>query len=53
MIAGFVAIAAMIVLSLPVVTEAWRIPGTSWAVIMPLALVVSQHMVFPVSDILL
>ncbi|THV01495.1 hypothetical protein K435DRAFT_655221 [Dendrothele bispora CBS 962.96] len=48
MIAGFVSIAGMIVLSLPVIPPAWRIPGTSWAVIMPLALVTSQHMVFPI-----
>jgi len=49
MITGFISIATMIILSLPLVPDAWRIPGTSWAVILPLALVTSQHMVFPVS----
>ncbi|KAJ7113089.1 glycosyl transferase family group 2-domain-containing protein [Mycena epipterygia] len=44
----FLIIAGMIVLSTPVVTPAWQIPGTSWAVILPLAIVMSGHILFPI-----
>jgi len=44
----FLLIAMMIVFSLPVVTPAWQIPGTSWAVILPLSLVTSGHILFPI-----
>ncbi|KAJ7759602.1 glycosyl transferase family group 2-domain-containing protein [Mycena metata] len=43
----FVFIVAMVVLSLPVVTFAWQTPGTSWTVVLPLAVVVCGHMLFP------
>ena len=33
-----------------VVTPGWQIPGTSWAVIFPLALVAGLHLLFPVCD---
>ncbi|KAJ7583871.1 glycosyl transferase family group 2-domain-containing protein [Mycena floridula] len=45
---SFICIAAMIVLSLPLVPDAWRIPGESWAVILPLALVSACHILFPI-----
>ncbi|KAF9264999.1 hypothetical protein L218DRAFT_986582 [Marasmius fiardii PR-910] len=45
---GILSIAAMIVLSLPFVPDGWRIPSTSWAVILPLALVTAGHMLFPI-----
>ncbi|KAJ7659258.1 glycosyl transferase family group 2-domain-containing protein [Mycena polygramma] len=44
----FALIAMMIVLSTPVVTPAWQIPGTSWAVILPLAIVCGGHILFPI-----
>lgn len=45
---GFLTIAGMIILSLDFVPTAWRIPGSSWAVILPLSIVVVGHMLFPV-----
>ncbi|KAF5353817.1 hypothetical protein D9758_010571 [Tetrapyrgos nigripes] len=48
LIGCFITIAGMIVLSLEVIPAGWRIPGTSWAVILPLALVTAQHVVFPI-----
>ncbi|KAJ7758797.1 glycosyl transferase family group 2-domain-containing protein [Mycena maculata] len=44
----FVLIAGMIVLSQPIVTADWQIPGTSWAVILPLAIVTASHILFPI-----
>ncbi|KAJ7122674.1 glycosyl transferase family group 2-domain-containing protein [Mycena crocata] len=44
----FAIIAGMIVLSTPIVTPAWQIPGTSWAVILPLAIVTGGHILFPI-----
>lgn len=48
MVLSFACIAAIIVLSLPLTPDAWRIPGASWAVILPLALVSSCHILFPI-----
>ncbi|KAJ3710311.1 glycosyl transferase family group 2-domain-containing protein [Lentinula raphanica] len=48
MVLGAIAIATMIVLSLDFVPESWRIPGTSWAVILPLSIVTAGHMLFPI-----
>ncbi|KAJ7058515.1 glycosyl transferase family group 2-domain-containing protein [Mycena amicta] len=48
LIISFTFIAMMIVLSLPIVTPAWQIPGSSWAVILPLAVVASGHILFPI-----
>ncbi|KAF7290353.1 Glyco-trans-2-like domain-containing protein [Mycena chlorophos] len=45
---SFALIITMILFSTPVVTPAWQIPGTSWAVILPLALVASGHILFPI-----
>lgn len=39
-VVSFITVAAMIVLSLPVVPREWRIDGSAWAVIFPLAYVV-------------
>lgn len=47
-IISFLTIAGMIVLSTPVVTPAWQIPSTSWAVILPLAIVMGGHILFPI-----
>ncbi|KAK7018371.1 Glyco-trans-2-like domain-containing protein [Favolaschia claudopus] len=44
----FALIAMMIVLAQPVVTPAWQIPGSSWAVILPLAIVAGGHILFPI-----
>ncbi|KAJ6532924.1 glycosyl transferase family group 2-domain-containing protein [Mycena vulgaris] len=44
----FLTIGGMIVLSTPVVTAAWQIPGSSWAVILPLAIVMGGHILFPI-----
>jgi hypothetical protein len=38
----------MIVLSQPIVTPAWQIPGSSWAVILPLAIVTGGHILYPI-----
>ncbi|PPQ88373.1 hypothetical protein CVT25_002119 [Psilocybe cyanescens] len=42
------AIAAIIVLSTPLVPPGWRIVGASWAVITPLAIVAGGHLLFPI-----
>ncbi|KAG7087305.1 hypothetical protein E1B28_013283 [Marasmius oreades] len=47
-IMGILSIATIIVLSLPFVPDGWRIPSSSWAVIVPFALVTGGHMLFPV-----
>ncbi|KAJ7364628.1 glycosyl transferase family group 2-domain-containing protein [Mycena albidolilacea] len=41
-------IVMMIVLSQPIVTPDWQIPGSSWAVILPLAIVAAGHILFPI-----
>ena len=45
---SWILVAAMIILSTPVVPLEWRIDGTGWAVIFPLAVVVGCHILFPV-----
>jgi cellulose synthase/poly-beta-1,6-N-acetylglucosamine synthase-like glycosyltransferase len=45
---GAVTVATMVVLSLDFVPEAWRIPGTSWAIILPLTIVTAGHVLFPI-----
>ncbi|KAH7922287.1 hypothetical protein BV22DRAFT_1037622 [Leucogyrophana mollusca] len=40
--------AMMIIFSLPFVTPDWQIPGSYWAVILPLALVAGSHILFPI-----
>ncbi|PCH37090.1 hypothetical protein WOLCODRAFT_92261 [Wolfiporia cocos MD-104 SS10] len=44
----FVLIAAMIILATPVVPVEWQIDGSAWAVIMPLALIVGCHVLYPI-----
>ncbi|KAF8902849.1 glycosyl transferase family group 2-domain-containing protein [Mucidula mucida] len=41
-------IAAMVILSTGLVPYAWRIDGSAWAVIFPLAVVVACHVLFPI-----
>jgi hypothetical protein len=41
-------VATMIILSLDFVPLGWRIPGTSWGLILPLAIGVVCHVLFPV-----
>ncbi|KAE9389013.1 hypothetical protein BT96DRAFT_1003645 [Gymnopus androsaceus JB14] len=48
MFIGALSIATMIVLSLDFVPPAWRIPGSSWAIILPLSIVTAGHMLFPI-----
>lgn len=48
---SFIIVAGMIVVSTPLVPLAWRIDGSSWAVIFPLAVAVGCHILFPVSFI--
>ncbi|KAF8063422.1 glycosyl transferase family group 2-domain-containing protein [Lyophyllum atratum] len=44
----FICIVGIIILSTSAVPPEWRIPGTSWAVIMPLAIVAAGHILFPI-----
>lgn len=44
----FLVIAGMVVLTTPLVPPEWQIPGSSWAVILPLAIVASGHILFPI-----
>ncbi|KAJ7678776.1 glycosyl transferase family group 2-domain-containing protein [Mycena rosella] len=44
---SFGTIAGIIVLATPVFPPAWQIPTTSWAVILPLAIVMGGHILFP------
>ncbi len=46
---SIILIAAMVILSTGLVPYAWRIDGSAWAVIFPLAVVVACHVLFPVS----
>lgn len=46
----FIAIAAIVILSTGLIPPEWRIPGSSWAVILPLAIVAAGHILFPVSS---
>ncbi|KAF8962847.1 glycosyl transferase family group 2-domain-containing protein [Flammula alnicola] len=45
---SFLSIAAVVVLSTSVVPAGWRIPGTSWALYLPLAIVAGGHILFPI-----
>ena len=47
---SLVLIAAMVVLSTPLVPDAWQVLDDNWAVIFPLAIVVGCHILFPVSS---
>ncbi|KAJ4481261.1 glycosyl transferase family group 2-domain-containing protein [Lentinula aciculospora] len=48
MVLGAITVATMIVLSLDIVPPSWRIPGSSWAIILPLSIVTAGHMLFPI-----
>jgi len=47
-IVGFSVVAAMIVMSTPLIPMGWRIDRTEWAVILPLGIVVGCHILYPV-----
>ncbi|EGN97387.1 hypothetical protein SERLA73DRAFT_92477 [Serpula lacrymans var. lacrymans S7.3] len=45
---SFLAFAVIIVFSTSIVTPDWQVPGTYWAVILPLSLVAGSHILFPI-----
>ncbi|KAG0701465.1 glycosyl transferase family group 2-domain-containing protein [Suillus ampliporus] len=45
---SFGTFAMIFVFSLPIIGPDWQIPGTYWAVILPLALVAGSHILFPI-----
>ena len=45
----FAIIAMMVIFTTNIVPFVWQIPGYEWALIIPLALVVGCHILFPVS----
>ncbi|OAX39708.1 hypothetical protein K503DRAFT_769252 [Rhizopogon vinicolor AM-OR11-026] len=45
---AFGTFAMIFIFSLPIVGADWQIPGTYWAVILPLALVAGSHILFPI-----
>ncbi|EKM53202.1 uncharacterized protein PHACADRAFT_259384 [Phanerochaete carnosa HHB-10118-sp] len=48
MTVSIIIVAGIIVVSLPIMPPAWRVDGTGWAVIFPLALVCGCHILFPI-----
>ena len=48
LLVSFLCIVMMIILSTSLVPLAWQIPGSSWAVLFPLALVAACHILFPI-----
>ncbi|KAF7797020.1 hypothetical protein EIP86_008212 [Pleurotus ostreatoroseus] len=46
----FAMFAAVIVLSTGLIPPGWQIPGFDWALILPLAITLGCHILFPVSD---
>ncbi|KAF7416118.1 hypothetical protein PC9H_002378 [Pleurotus ostreatus] len=44
----FIVLIAMIVLTTDAVPVVWQVPGWSWAVILPLAIVLGCHILFPI-----
>ncbi|KAI0074901.1 hypothetical protein K474DRAFT_1647395 [Panus rudis PR-1116 ss-1] len=40
--------AAMIILSTPLLPKAWQIPGSDWGVILPLAITIGSHFLYPI-----
>ncbi|KAL0947953.1 hypothetical protein HGRIS_010582 [Hohenbuehelia grisea] len=44
----FITLAGMIILTTDIVPIQWQVPGVSWAVIIPLALVAGCHILFPI-----
>ncbi|KAI9068985.1 hypothetical protein FKP32DRAFT_1560577 [Trametes sanguinea] len=45
---SWILVAGMVILSTPIVPLEWRIDGSAWAVIFPLAVVVGCHILFPI-----
>ncbi|KIJ67352.1 hypothetical protein HYDPIDRAFT_108074 [Hydnomerulius pinastri MD-312] len=45
---SFATAAGMVILSTPLIPAGWRVDSTDWAVIMPLAIVVGCHILFPI-----
>lgn len=45
---AFAAVFAMVILSTDLIPPEWRIPGTNWAVIFPLALTAGCHIFYPI-----
>lgn len=43
-----IVVAGMVILSTPAVPVGWRVDSTDWAVILPLAIVVGSHILFPI-----
>jgi len=48
LLASFVILAGMVLVATPLVPLQWRIDGSAWAVIFPLAVVVGCHILFPI-----
>lgn len=48
LLASIVIIAGIIILSTPLVPIEWRVDGSSWAVIFPLAVATASHILFPI-----
>jgi hypothetical protein len=48
LVCAFVVTGGMITLMLPVVPVEWRVPYTVWSVIVPLAIVVGSHILYPI-----
>ena len=51
LVACIVVSAAMVVLATDAIPIGWRIPGTNWAVIFPLAITVGSHVLYPVRPV--
>jgi hypothetical protein len=45
---SFIIIAGMVILATPLTPPEWSVTGSSWSVIMPLALIVGGHILFPI-----
>ena len=48
LIISFLTVVMMAILSSSLVPLEWRVPGTAWAVLFPLALVTGCHILFPI-----
>ncbi|KAF9005040.1 glycosyl transferase family group 2-domain-containing protein [Cyathus striatus] len=45
---SFLSLAAIVILSTSLIPVEWQVPGSSWAVILPLCIVASGHILFPI-----
>lgn len=48
LVCSFIVLGGMIALMLPVIPLEWQIPINSWSVILPLAIVVGSHILYPI-----